>query len=425
MKPRVPLTAAAFLIVSTAAFIAGRASAPEDSSSPGQEASAIPARPSRGTSGSISGAPASNSPLRAANLSSGLADSPAASAEMKRIMDTVDPLARAQAWLDFINTLEPDQFESVVADFRDSGFTRENMSEYAMLLTAWAKVDPLEALDYAKANTGNPFARNTILASWVTTDPEAAIAWANDNYDGDQANPYMVGVIRGLAQYDPVRASELMASMPYSNERGNALSAILPHIISQGGDAAKNWAMSIDDERLRDGAIRRISEQLAKDDPRGTAEWLATNGGDAANGSIDNVMGVWAGKDSSAAIAHFEGMPSGELRSNALRGLTNHMATENPREAANFLDSHANDADDNTYRQFVWHSFRDEPAIAAEYIARIGNEDERNRMYRRTLEGWMWQDLEGASQWIGSAQLPESVAKHLEGRIQEISRRRR
>lgn len=424
MKPGIPLTAAAVLVVSTVAFIAGRASAPNDTSLPDQEASAVPERPSRGTSGAISGSSASNSPLRA-NLGSGLADSRVANEEMKRIMDTVDPLARAQAWLDFINTLEPDQFESVVADFRNSGFTRENMSEYAMLLTAWAKVDPMEALDYAKANTGNSFARNTILASWVTTDPEAAIAWANDNYDGDKANPYMVGVIRGLAQYDPVRASELMASMPYSDERGNALNAILPHIISQGGDAAKNWAMSIDDERLRDGAIRRVSEQLAKDDPRGTAEWLATNGGDAANGSIDNVMGVWAKDDSSAAIAHFEGMPSGELRTNALRGLTNQMAMESPQEAANFLDSHANDADDNTYRQFVWHSFRDEPSIAAEYIARIGNEGERDRMYRRTLEGWMWQDLEGASQWIGSAQLPESVAKHLESRMQEISQRRR
>jgi hypothetical protein len=424
MKPGIPLTAAAVLVVSTAAFIAGRASAPDDTSSANQEAPSIPERPLRGSSGAISGSSTSNKPLRA-NLNSGLADSPAAIAEMKRIMDTVDPLARAQAWLDFINTLEPDQFESVVADFRNSGFSRENMSEYAMLLTAWAKIDPMQALDYAKANTGNPFARNTILASWVTTDPEAAIAWANDNYDGDRANPYMVGVIRGLAQYDPARASELMATMPFSQERGDALNALLPHIMSQGGDAAKIWASSLEDERLRDGAIRRVSEQLAKDDPQGTVEWLANNGGDAANGSIDNVMGVWASKDSSAAIAHFEGMPSGELRTNALRGLTNHIATDNPREAANFLDSHASDADDNTYRQFVWHSFRDDPSIAANYIARIGNESERDQMYRRTLEGWMWQDLEGASQWIGSAQLPESVAKHLEGRMKEISERRR
>lgn len=424
MKSSIPLAAAAVIIASAGAFIAGRASAPNDEAQAKDTVSSIPDRPTRGSSGQNSAGSASGNRLRA-NQNSGLADSPAAVAEMKRIMETVDPLARAQAWLDFINTLEPDQYEGVVADFRDSGFTRENMNEYAMLLTAWAKNDPLEALDYAQANTGSPFARNTILATWVASDPEAAISWANSNYDGDKANPYMVGVIRGLAQYDPTRASELLATMPYSEERGNALGAILPHIMSQGGDAAKNWATSIEDDRLRDGAIRRVSEQLAKSDPRGTAEWLTSNGGDAANGAIDNVMGVWTKEDSSSAIAHFEGMASGQLRTNALRGISNQIAMENPREAANFLDSHANDADDNAYRQFVWHSFRDDPAIAADYIARIGNEGERDQMYRRTLEGWMRQDFDGASQWIGSAQLPDNVAKHLEGRMQNYSERSR
>ena len=424
MKPGLPLTAATVLIASAGAFFAGRASAPQDSPKDEQAIVAIPERSTSSSRLSDRGPTSSSQALRGNAGSDASGDSPAV-AEMKRIMETVDPLARAQAWLDFINTLEPDQFESVVDDFRDSGFTRENMSEYAMLLTAWAKEDPMQALDYAKENTGNPFARNTILATWVTTDPEAAIAWANDNYEGDGANPYMVGVIRGLAQYDPARASELMSSMPFSEARGDALNALLPHIMSQGGDAAKNWATGIEDDRLRDGAIRRVAEQLAKDDPRGTAEWLSNNGGEAANGAIDNVMGVWAREDSSAAVAHFEGMPAGELRTNALRGLTNQMAMESPSEAANFLDAHASDADDNTYRQFVWHSFRDEPAVAADYIARIGNEGERDQMYRRTLEGWMWQDMDSAKQWINSNQLPESVTKHLENRMKDISERRR
>ncbi|MEM9236473.1 MAG: hypothetical protein AAGB14_06815, partial [Verrucomicrobiota bacterium] len=343
--------------------------------------------------------------------------------EMKRIIGTVDPLARAQAWLDYVNTLDPDQFESVVADFRDAGFTRENMNEYGMLLTAWAKADPLSALDYAKENTGTPFARNTILATWVTNDPEGAIAWANQNHEGNEANPFMVGVIRGLAQYDPARASQLMGEMPYSDERGRALSAIMPHILSQGSTAAKNWAESIEDERLRGGAIRRMSEELAKEDPRGTAEWLATTDGDVANGAIDDVMEVWQRQDSSAAIAHFETLPAGELRSNALRGLTNEMASEDPAAAADFLDSHANDADDNTYRQFVWNSMRQEPGLAADYIARIGDEGQRDRMYRRMLEGWMWRDMDGASAWIGSTQLPEGVSQHLERRMQDIIER--
>jgi hypothetical protein len=423
MKPGLPLTAAAVLVASASAFIAGRATAPRAASGETAESTTTIIERSKRSERTQESAEGSRTAARRGTPDP--ADAPPEIDEMKRIIGTVDPLARAQAWLDYVNTLEPDQFESVVADFRESGFSRENMNEYGMLLTAWAKVDPLSALDYAKENTGTPFARNTILTTWATSDPEAAIVWAKDNHDGDDANPWMVGVIQGLAQYDPARASQLMNEMPYSEERGKALGAILPHILSQGGDAAKTWATSIEDERLRGGAIRRISEELAKQDPRGTAEWLTNFGGEAANEAIDNVMGVWAREDSSAAVAHFESMPSGELRTNALRGLANRMAMEDPGEAANFLDSHASDADDNTYQQFVWHSMRDDPALAANYIARIGDDRQRDRMYRRMLEGWMWRDLDGASQWIGSAQLPEDVARHLEGRMNDVRERRR
>ena len=84
-----------------------------------------------------------------------------------------------------------------------------------MLLSAWAKHDPLAALDYASANTGSPFARQSILTSWAATDPIAAMRWAEDNHEGNEANPWMVGVIRGIAASDPERATQLMNSMPY------------------------------------------------------------------------------------------------------------------------------------------------------------------------------------------------------------------
>jgi hypothetical protein len=58
----------------------------------------------------------------------------------------------------------------------------------------------------------------------------------------------------------------------------------------------------------------------------------------------------------------------------------NHMAAQNPREAANFLDLHANDADDRTYYEFVLKSFGSDPAIAVNHIAGIRNESERDDM---------------------------------------------
>ena len=340
--------------------------------------------------------------------------------EMVEIMATTDPLSRTQAWLDFVNTLDPARFEEVVDEFRSKGLTNGNMTEYAMLLTAWAKSDPLAALDYASENTGTSFARNTILTSWASSDPNGAIQWAKANHEGDDANPWLVGVIKGVSASDPELATQLMTEMPYSGERGEALSALLPQILKMGDDAAKDWVLGISDDRLRDGAIRRMAESLAKSDPEGTADWLVSNPGDGANGAMDNVIGSWARTDMDAAQAYYQNLPAGDLRTNALRGLSNQLAMSDPQAAASLIDANPGDASDRVYQQFVWHSFRQDPSIAANYIGRIGDTDTRDSTYRRMLDGWLRRDFEAASSWIGSNELPESVARRLNSRIEEI-----
>ena len=40
--------------------------------------------------------------------------------------------------------------------------------------------------------------------------------------------------------------NQLLAAMPYSEERGEALGVLLPTILAQGNDAAKAWAARLD-----------------------------------------------------------------------------------------------------------------------------------------------------------------------------------
>jgi len=418
------LTLAAVLVASSAAFFVGRATAPSDESSDTASAPSVRVGRSDRSARDSAAGPRETSRLDSRSSErSGTARMESPGEEMQRIIGGVDPLERTQAWLDFINTLDPEQFESVVAEFRESNHTREHMAEYGMLLTAWAKVDPLAALDYASEHTGTPFARNTILASWAANDPNGAIAWAEQNHQGEGANPWMVGVIRGVASYDPERASELMSGMPFSRERGEALSAVLPQILQRGTDATKAWVASIDDERLRAGIIQRVAEDFAKEDPRGTADWLLAEGGESANRSMDDVITTWAREDQDGAVAYYNTLPAGDARSNALRGLTNQMAMDDPQAAADFLDAHRSDANDRVYQQFVWHSFGKEPALAADYIARIENPREQEGMYRRMLDGWLRRDYDAATAWIGSTPLPENVARHVDERMQQMQQR--
>lgn len=332
---------------------------------------------------------------------------------LDQFVEINDPLERARAWTEFVDSLSADQFESVVKEFRDRGMNSSNISEYAMLLSGWAKVAPLDALDFANKNTQNPFAKQTILATWSQKDPAAAIQWAKDNYKGEGANPYMVGIIQGLAFQDTATAEKLLKEMPRSVERGEGLDALIPALLKQGTESARAWAAAISDEALRNGAIARIAEKTMDKDPSGTADWLIANPSEATQRNLDDAIYKLAKQDNSAAMSYFQGLPAGENRTNALRGLVNAMASENPQAAAALMDRHSADVNDRMVQQFVWHSFREDPQLAVSNISRLQNEDERNRMYSRSIEWWMNEDKDAAFQWMSKNQLPQSVVDRL------------
>jgi hypothetical protein len=330
-------------------------------------------------------------------------------ARLEAIVRGENPLERNRALLAFLDQLGPGDFEAAVAHFRSLGITDSRNGEYSLLLTAWAQADPLSALTYAEENTNGGFAQDTILTSWASTDPEAAIRWAQTNHDGDGPNPYLPGIIRGLAQSDPARATELLASMPRSEERGRGLDFILPHLLEQGSDATRAWIATLTDDALKNGAMERVADRLAATDPAGTASWLLANPGEAANRRMDDVYSAWANKDHQAAVSSFSSLPAGDARSNALRGVVSSLATESPKAAISLMDRYPNDVNDRVVQSVVWHSFGTDPAAAATQIARIGDEQQREQMYRRTLDAWFDRDPASAQAWIQTNQIPDSV----------------
>ena len=334
-------------------------------------------------------------------------------AKLESIVRGENPLDRNRALLAFIDQLGPGDFESAVAHFRSLGITESRFGEYSLLLSAWAKADPMAALAYAKENTGNRFATNTILTTWASADPEAAVRWAEANHDGDGANPYMAGIIRAIAGTDPARATQLLTSMPRSQERGEALDAMLPHLLSQGGDATRAWIDGITDEALRGGAMMRVADQLAATDPAGTAAWLMANPGEATQRRMDDVYSTWAQKDEQAAMSSLAALPAGENRTNALRGVVSSIAVRDPKAAVSVLDRFPNDVNDRVVQNVVWHSFGNDPSIAVNQIARIADEGERERMYRRTLEAWMDRDSAAALAWMKTNPVPASVQERI------------
>lgn len=334
-----------------------------------------------------------------------------------------NPVDRSRALLALIDQLAPGEFEDVIAQFRALGITQNRLGEYSMLLSAWAKVDPFAALEYARNNTQGGFASNTILASWASMDPEAALRWAETNFDGTGANPYLAGVIRGIAETNPARATELLEGMPFGEQRADALTGMMQHILKQGPEASRTWIMALTDDRLREGAMMRMAEPLADVDPQGTAEWLVNNPGEASNRRLDDVYERWAGKDLDAALASINSLPAGAQRSNALGGVVSREASNDPRSALALMDRYPNDVNDGVVRDFVRNAATKDPEIAASTISRITDEGQRNTAYQRMLWRWLETDMPKAQAFVQAHQLPEQVTRMVTRRVQELQQR--
>jgi hypothetical protein len=233
----------------------------------------------------------------------------------------------------------------------------------------------------------------------------------------------MVGVIRGLAFQDPELASSLLKEMPRSEERGQALDSLLPALLKQGVDSARSWASSITDEALREGAIMRLAERTLDSDPEGTADWLIANPSEATNRQMDDALSAMARKDESSALAYYNKLPAGDARSNALRGIVNTIAQEDPAKAVALMDQHSGDVNNRVVEQFVWNSFRKDPGTAVSNIARMTNTEERDRMYSRTIEWWMGRDEQAAMKWVSGNTLPENVINRLNRSIERRQQR--
>jgi hypothetical protein len=402
---------AAVFVIGAGAFMAGRVSSPSSA----EDAKTGPqgSRPAR-VSGISSTPESAAERMRRGKANEHRSESNTERlARLENIIRGVNPLDRNRALLAFIDQLGPGDFEEAVAHFRSLGMTDDRMGEYGLLLSAWAKADPLSALVFAQQNTRNRFATDTILTTWASIDPEAAIRWAETNHTGDGANPNLAGIIRGLAATDPQRATELLTGMPRSSERGQALNAMMPYLRTQGNEATRAWIEGLSDDSLRNGAMMQAAEWLAATDPAGTVAWLLATPGEATDRRMDDVYSTWARSNEQAAMSSMATLPAGKVRSNALRGIVTSVAMQDPSKAVSIMDRYPSDVNDDVVRNVIWHAFGTDPSLAVNQIARIADAGYRDRMYVRTVSRWMERDPTAASAWMQSNALSPAVQQQL------------
>ncbi len=413
MKLNIPTTAAAVIIIGLGGFMAGRVTSPQSatgSSSSASDSAGGSGRSSNGNSSSANSSAGRDRPERGGGSAESRAER---LAKLESIVAGEDPFTRNRAIMELIDQLGPDDFANALTRFQELGFTKSRLGEYSLLLSAWAQVDPVGALEYSAKSASGKFARETVLTAWATNDPDAAIRWAEQAHTGKDANPYLPGIIRGLAGTDPARATALLASLPGSTERGDGLDFMLPHLLQQGPDATRAWIASIQDESLKDGAMIRSARQLAEKDPAATVDWLLETPGEGTQRRIDDTFGVWAARDKEAAMAKFNELPAGEVRTDALRGMVSSVAETDPAGALEMMNRYPDDLDDKSISDYVKDASKTDPSLALAQVSRIEDEKERDNVQGKTLGRWMESDPEAAQQWLDANPVSEAVIERM------------
>lgn len=331
-----------------------------------------------------------------------------------QINQLTNPLDRSRHLIALIDTMAPADFAAALASFDSNNLSSQRSSEYALLLNAWGKVDPTGAIAYAQDSDNKEYATKEVLASWASNDTEAALKWARENHEGDSANPWITGIIKGIVNSDPAQATALLQELPYSNERANALNEIIPHITKLGVAEANLWLSGIEDPKLRSGATKALAASLSEQDPEAASLWAAAITDDAdRNVAITNVISNWTQENPAAAKAWLESLSTSDQASAEPKFISSY-ASNDPEAAADWLDERADSDNYQTLLEnFARGSIGKDPVLALNY----GNELENDRSRSRTVGRALWtlyrEDKAGARDWIQNNELPERVQRHV------------
>ena len=126
-----------------------------------------------------------------------------------------NPLERLQAFTEILKAPDQDSINLALEAYESLPGGPGRFSELKTLAFAWGQVNPQVALAWAKKQQhwDEHVATGSILDSWVRNDADAAIGWANENFEGED-NPYYVGLVKGLSEVSLPKATDLMTELP-------------------------------------------------------------------------------------------------------------------------------------------------------------------------------------------------------------------
>jgi hypothetical protein len=307
---------------------------------------------------------------------------------LKALFDLDDPTEKMTAFMALLPSLKTNgDYQVALSSMMENFDPRGRGRELAMVMSEWAKRDPLAALAASSKIKDWPgkYAASAALQTWVKSDPQSAKTWALENgkdMNPDDGNYYMAAVIGGLAKSDLSTAAAWAQEQPRSRARGDMMEKILDGFAKQRGTAAATeWAASLESGPFKDGVTRRLADRLSEKDPLQAATWIT-------------------------------GLPPGDTRSGAMAELMDNWSHKDPNAAGLWLKNYRPSPETDEPRQtFAWNIRESDPESALAWAGTISDQKMRDRSMMDLLRDWRKRDQKGAQDYMVKNKWPEESVK--------------
>jgi len=314
-----------------------------------------------------------------------------------------DPISRMARFTEALSGLNPNNTQDVLEQFKSSGNTGGR--EFSMFLYAWAKIDGPAAMDYNKNNHRRGWADTqnsySAMSGFAAVDAEGAEQWARENFEGKD-NPYLIGVINGVAKTDLQKATDLTYTLPYGRIRGRALDVLIDGYFKQGEQDAMTWASNLESGVLKNGIVSRVTSRLSRTDPNLAADFVTTleSGEERSYASI-SLADSWSRTDPKAASLWASSIPEDTVRGKALEETVEQWARRDTAEVGQFLESQPDgEYLDGAKKEFAERLRFNDPVEALTWAATLTNEENRHQLMERIAEEWSERDPEAAAAFL-------------------------
>ena len=299
------------------------------------------------------------------------------------------PIERLEAFAKLLK--QPDQvsIESALRAYESLPGGPGRFSELKMLAFAWAQVDPVSALKWAKKQEhwDEHVASSSIMDSWARQDSDAAIAWAKENFEGKE-NPFFVGIINGLSESSIPKATDLMTELPLRKSAGKSSLTFYLKRFGEREQVAMHWAEHLPEGSLQNFAYGELGEKVAQNDMVRAMEWIESMEESSVKLAVTERIAKEMAKETPVETASWiNSLPEGESKKAAMNQLAEIWTRKDPVATAEWINQMPTDVNkDPLIETLVNKIHKSDPESALVWAETIENPRRRKQMTEKVIK---------------------------------------